>query len=127
MHAYPNLVKPTRRYLIGLKANLPYGLELMANLLCKDIIDSCRNKRCPFCGKRFKRLSSLAKHLSANNPCSMTLSKIVDELLSRYYEARLSIHKSGRWLVMNINGHRVRSRDISELYTLYAVVSGADL
>ena len=58
-------------------------------IVIKYIEDSINSKRCPFCGREFKRVYSVKKHLKYNSECAYLFNRLVEMMINNMDEDRL--------------------------------------
>lgn len=108
------------RWFLGFKTtSLPNYLKIVAKELYPEEIKVLRGKKCPFCGRKFTRRSSLFKHLnmSHRSRCSECFYMIIDYVLETYRRIHYMIRriKKGKYVV----GDKVfRTRKEAIMYIL---------
>ena len=110
------------------KGNTWKLLLAVADAVAGDVVESCRRRECPFCGRRFRSASALARHLSRTgwvtqpvlgvsepfsrfiyprNPCAYHLSECLKYVVDAYLTLRESVRKAGGHYVLTLpNGRR---------------------
>lgn len=123
---YINMEKFLAKFLVKQNKVVPPQYEclwIVAQTLAPDVIASLSEKRCPYCGRRFKTKSSLYTHLNLTssrlrfgrqrsysvytNPCYVRYQMLLDEIIDVWAEVRQTYHRISRNGKYKIDGWKV--------------------
>ena len=111
-------------------------LTAVADAVAGDVVRSVRRCRCPFCGRRFRSVGALMKHLKCTswmgwsvfgrseslsrfiypkNPCAYHFSECLKDIISAYWVVRDSLTKEGKRYVLRLNSKELKFRRVESV------------
>lgn len=104
-------------------------IELAFKAIAPDILKNCRCMRCPFCGREFKTVAALVRHLTITsiryrrghreptNPCAADFMLIAEGVLEHIKEFRKCVKRlPSYWVYIDSQGTMHRRKYIWEIY-----------